>query len=299
MVQFRAKKPHEDVWQHPNDYWKLDTGIAQSPGWLRGFLTTRGYSCKTTRALNRLEHLYVRCQRGLPSYEGLLAQEIEHFLIQRGTTPASGKNIKAYQLKMQLEEVDEKATFHRSSDLPPELRQNVYDMYFASFDDSPLPINCQPPITLASRMTRGESLPLFYSRCEFALGIRQYFSEDFPPYNAHHECFFRRTKKFLQNITAQDLSRIKYFQTRFDGSDLSSLRDGIAFDFSDNARPDMMLRYEEIFWEDDDQATMAKVRLWAEGIAARVNDGPLTEKEAAPSVACIEIQHLFLRHLRR
>lgn len=268
MVQlrnFRAMKPHEDVWKHPNDYWKLDTGGDQILEDLRDFLATKKFSCKNTRALNRFLQLYVRCQRGLPSYEGLLAPELEHFLLQRGLTPAAGKNIKAYQLKMQLEEADEEATFDRFSDLPPELRQNVYEMYFASFDNSSLPINCQPPITLASRMTRGESLPSFYSRCEFALGFQLNFLDFLPSsYNDHNGCFFRQTRQFLQKVTAQDLSRIKFFQIRFNKSDLSSPRYGITFDLSDDVHPDKMLRFGKDFFNGvDDQAAMAEVRLWA------------------------------------
>lgn len=123
-------------------------------------------------------------------------------------------------------------------------------------------------------MTRGESLPLFYSRCEFALGFQLSFYNIFPSYVGHHGCFFRQTKQFLRNITAQDLSRIKYFQTRFDRSDLSSPRTDIAFDLSDNAPPDKIFRFDtDFFWGVDDQATMAEVRLWAGSVAAR--EGPM------------------------
>lgn len=123
-------------------------------------------------------------------------------------------------------------------------------------------------------MTRDESLPLFYSRCQFTLGFESEFLAYIPSYTDHHACLFSQTNHFLQIITAQNLSCIKRLQVctgefHFHRSDYY-----ITFDLNDNVDPDQVFWFrKELFSGVDDQESMAKVREWAGGVATR--EGPL------------------------
>ena len=52
-------------------------------------------------------------------------------------------------------------------DLPPELRVEIYRLYFKSMPDLEQP--AQPPISRICRTVRRESLPIFYQTCTFLL----------------------------------------------------------------------------------------------------------------------------------
>ena len=78
-----------------------------------------------------------------------------------------------------MEQADNDATFDRFPDLPSELRQQIFKHYFDSFDHSQiLEAGGQPPITLASRHTRLEALPLYYSQYCFTLDAAYYSGRD-------------------------------------------------------------------------------------------------------------------------
>jgi hypothetical protein len=69
-----------------------------------------------------------------------------------------------------LEQADEDATFDRFSELPPEVREQIFEQYFDSLNNYLGGVSIpggQPPIALASRQARLEALPLYYSRCLF------------------------------------------------------------------------------------------------------------------------------------
>lgn len=171
MVQFR----HEEK-SSANDYWKLDSGqrwTMKTKDQLLQILTTNHQTLKTA-SMTRLRELFVRQQRGLLSYEGLTMVELKTFAIQRGLSSTTAAKPKAATLKAQLERADEDATFDKFSDLPPEIRQQIFELYFNSvnkFRGAMSKPGGQPPIALASRQTRLEALPLYYSRCLFRFRI--------------------------------------------------------------------------------------------------------------------------------
>ena len=131
-----------------------------------------------SKGVARLLVLYVRCQRGLLSYEGLPLHELELYASQRALPTIEGQEATVATLTTHLEEADDNVTF-RLSDLPPELRKIVFSHYFNSFSEpihdlrySAGPdLRCQPPITCISRIIREESLPLFYGSFDFAVNI--------------------------------------------------------------------------------------------------------------------------------
>ena len=133
MVQFRTG---DDVWSHNADYWKIDSGRTKhSEEELQSILTTDG-TLLAGRDLDRLRELYIRHQRGLLSYEGLDACELKLFITQRELMPIANPDSSLPELRAHLEQADDDATFERFSDLPPELRQQIFKQYFDSFDDS-------------------------------------------------------------------------------------------------------------------------------------------------------------------
>jgi hypothetical protein len=160
----------------PMVFWKLDSGGDHPRYFLLEMLEDRRYTCKS-RAKVRIQEHFVRCQRGLLSYEGLPFRELKLFIKQRGIPVTAGKKPSLSSLKAQLAQADDDLTFDRFCDLPPELRQKIFQQYFDSFGQYRDSIDCyrfarpacagQPPITMASKQTRREALPLFYSRCEF------------------------------------------------------------------------------------------------------------------------------------
>lgn len=80
----------------------------------------------------RLRELFVRHQRGLLSYEGLTVGELRLFVVQRGLSSTTAAKATAATLKARLEQADEDATFNWFTELPPEIRQQVFEQYFAS-----------------------------------------------------------------------------------------------------------------------------------------------------------------------
>ena len=155
-----------------SDYWKLDSGTRTTKNTkdqILEILTPNDQYLKS-RSISRIRELYVRHQRGLISYEKVTVRELRSFAMQRGLTSTSTAKPTKAILKAQLEQADDDATFDRFSGLPPELRRQIYKQYFASFDESPKGASepgGQPPITLVSKQTRLEALPLFYSCYRF------------------------------------------------------------------------------------------------------------------------------------
>jgi hypothetical protein len=160
----------------PNDYWELGDGSGHTVTELFNLLKARKFSCNT-RGRARLCELYVRYQRGLLSYEGLPLSELELYATQRGLPlipTADGRElITTGMLKARLEHADDNATFERLAYLPPEPRTKIFVLYFNALDrSSPRYISkYQPPLTLVSRQTRRESLPLFYGCCSFSMHV--------------------------------------------------------------------------------------------------------------------------------
>jgi hypothetical protein len=119
-----------------SDYWKLDHGPRTKQD-LLSILEPKGRAYKST-SVAHLRVLYSHYQRGLLSYEGLRASELETFISQRALPPRIDKRPTVSNLKRLLELADDDATFDRFLDLPPELRQQIYDHYFDSLPKTSL-----------------------------------------------------------------------------------------------------------------------------------------------------------------
>ena len=150
-----------------NSYWKL--GLYSYRGKtiknLIQYLKDEGYECREKISRPGVIDAIGRHQRGLMSYEGCSVDELQAFCKARGL-PA--KATTASRLARALETADDLATFPRFLDLPAELRNAIYELHFHGFD-SFNGEHVQPPLTMASRQLRSETLPLFYDCATFHL----------------------------------------------------------------------------------------------------------------------------------
>lgn len=117
-------------------------------------LVASNYGFNKTARKERLFDLYTRLRLGFLSYESYDAAELRQFCAARRlqTDKAKAKR----KLVGLLERADDETSFHRFLDLPPDLRNRVYDLHFRTFEifdkGPPLP----PPITSASGQLRQE-----------------------------------------------------------------------------------------------------------------------------------------------
>ncbi|PIB02976.1 hypothetical protein CB0940_11667 [Cercospora beticola] len=93
---------------------------------------------------------------------------------------------------------------HRCSfrflDLPAEIRNRIYSYYFAASDTKPqynLVNYRDPPITLACKQLRRESLPIFFSECTFLLTIGANYFEPERKAEAGRLCLLNRVSSRL------------------------------------------------------------------------------------------------------
>jgi hypothetical protein len=137
------------------------------------------------------------------SYEGLSVSDLQSFCKDRGL-PSKAKT--ASRLARALEKADDNATF-RLLDLPPEIRNMIYERYISDLPN----IRClhiQPPLTLASRVLRSEALPLFYSCATFVFTIRSDTDVD---NGGDNTTGFSGGARRMLKMPAANLSQIKNF----------------------------------------------------------------------------------------
>jgi hypothetical protein len=193
----------------PKEYWKLDSGKRLRSQLLREKLREGHHSALKSVNNTRLRALYVRTQRGLLSFESMPPLELRHYAAQRGLTVAPSATPKA--VKAQLEQADDDATFDRFTDLPPEIRQIIYQYYLdSSVASAGSKYKYQPPLTMTSRMIRRETLPLFFDCWDIEITSAGHLTA---PYK-FHPC--TRTARLLQSTTTQNLARVKSIQLWFD-----------------------------------------------------------------------------------
>lgn len=129
-----------------------------------------------------------------------------------------------------METADDTARFEGFSDLPAELRVQIYELHFQDvYKQSPLiGPPAEAPITRASRLLRKESLPVFYDMIRFPFATDPQAHVDFALFGAvKKEAVARRraTKKFQAQAPEATVARIK--KLSIDGwlyDDISSFR---------------------------------------------------------------------------
>lgn len=187
-----------------NSYWKL--GLRKDKK-LRGIvehLKDQGYRCRENATRAVALDAVGRFQRGLMSYEGLSVPELQSLCRAKGV---SSKAKTASRLARALEKADDNATF-RFLDLPAEIRNMIYEVYFLDLPDLSS-AHVQPPLTLVSRVLRTEALPVFYGSATFIFTILS--DTDVENCASHWTGFSAGAHKMMQ-IPAANLSQIKNFK---------------------------------------------------------------------------------------
>lgn len=113
----------------------------------------------------------LRLQCGKTNYEVCKDSELRKFVHDRKLLTVAAPLQQVITRKVMidlLKTADDRQTFHKLQDLPPELRERVAKYYLREFS-STLIFPTQPPLARASRLVREEVLPLFYQRCTFEI----------------------------------------------------------------------------------------------------------------------------------
>lgn len=181
-------------------YWKLDDGSRYDSATLLQMLKERKFPIKNITPRERVKELYTRSQRGLVSYEMLKLAELKSLVGQRGLAAPAGKWDGPWSFRTILERADDNVTFNRFTDLPPELRLQIYAHHFNSFDERDANIICQPPITAVSKSVREDSLPVFHSCCVPKADISVF------PTALHHSV---RTNRLLERTSPEQFGWIR------------------------------------------------------------------------------------------
>ncbi|KAK5138325.1 hypothetical protein LTR08_003386 [Meristemomyces frigidus] len=152
----------------PNSYWKLplhDYHYTTVKA-LKERLQNEGYRIVSSFRKSILVALAQKSDRGLPCYDGCTMDELVKFATDRGVLLSGKPTTKA--IAEALKHEDTQRTFDRFNDLSAELRVRVYSFHMAGVPQMLLSPT-QPPIARTCKLVRSESLPVFYSECNFAM----------------------------------------------------------------------------------------------------------------------------------
>lgn len=150
-----------------DSYWRLK---APNPSFtvprLKGILESRGYATGQITDKKWLQDSLFRADLGLMSYVPYSNDELREFIEARRIAARHDDDGKIRGRRMDLVLLldcqDQQPDFHRFLDLPAELRNRIYRMYFDSLEEPQLAPS-QPPLTVANRQLRSETLPMFYA----------------------------------------------------------------------------------------------------------------------------------------
>lgn len=165
MVQYKRDLPVPNPPHSDNSYWGIGGTVEDVEDFKKFHSDYTPNPITGDQALVRAD----RKLRGLLIYEDCTVAELKGFIQARRLRMPKGSARKAEFIAV-LEAADEQPVFDRFSSLPPELRNRVYAQYVDALPALPT-LPHQPPLTLTSSLVRQESLPVYYSRATFAVGI--------------------------------------------------------------------------------------------------------------------------------
>jgi hypothetical protein len=161
-----------------NYYWRTGLSwVATTAEWKRYL----GKHCFYFKKSDKVEKLAARAERyvrGHPSYDDRYLKELKALARERGLGRVLERQANYAQLVKGLEAADDAADaleasrqFPKFLELPPELRNRVYTLYFKSLGRVP-PRFVLPPLCRASRQLRMESTALFFEHSTFVITLR-------------------------------------------------------------------------------------------------------------------------------
>ncbi|KAF7186751.1 hypothetical protein HII31_11983 [Pseudocercospora fuligena] len=153
-----------------DSYWKFierfEGGNAAS---YRRQVREAGYDIAENTRGDQVRKYLARIQLGLLCYDSCSISELEKYIKARGIHKHPEKLNRGTLIK-RLMSADEDREFPRFMDLPPELRNSIYESVMDEYA-KPLTNPAQPPFALVSRQVRNEALSTFYSCCTFKVDL--------------------------------------------------------------------------------------------------------------------------------
>lgn len=136
------------------------------------FLHLDGFIDVATLPVPRILSIYDRVNRKQLIYDRCSTEELQKFCFDRRLIKPKSALVRTTSsrrlqpaLIILLEKADADAQF-RLTDLPPELREWIYELYMAKVDPAELALSSTPPLLRASRLVRQESLPIWRACCK-------------------------------------------------------------------------------------------------------------------------------------
>ena len=195
-----------------NSYWQTDLPFLTTTKDWRCYLKERGYYHKPCDSLSRLKELAKRCVRGLKSYDAHDVKTLRALALSRGGGRVQLR-FKKQELIRFLETADDweeastaSPTFHRFSELPPELRNRVYTFYFQSLGKVP-PRFAVPPLCRTSRQLQLETTGLFFEQSTFIISMRRIYCRQT---QAHKAQLHYHSEVAKSNIPMPNFAQIKH-----------------------------------------------------------------------------------------
>jgi len=158
-------------YQQPHDYWRLQSPHGPTSD-IKDELERRGYSTGNIKDPAWLRESLIRSNMGQTSYVLCTNDELRGYIAARKIDSKAlisprRKGFRSELIEL-LDKADQNPQFHKFMDLPPEIRNRIYDMYYKAFE-KPLHTPAQPPLVLASSQLRREALQLFYNTFTFVV----------------------------------------------------------------------------------------------------------------------------------
>jgi hypothetical protein len=166
MVQFKRDLPLPGDREPDNTYWTIGGTAAQTE------LTRSSYRDYRPRPLTGKDLVAYNDgkERGLVYYGACTTKELWGFIRARGIIVGPKGNVRKPGLIATLEQADEDVKFTRFFNLPPELRNDIYEQYFEALGVLPQ-LPHQPPLLLASSAVRNEASLLYHQQSTFTFGF--------------------------------------------------------------------------------------------------------------------------------
>lgn len=158
-----------------DNYWALNTYQNGTKSELLKNLEGKGFTFRADIRKADLVEVQQRLDCGLLHYQDkrIADKELRRFIKDRGLPKPVASTRKA--MVSVLLGADEALHFDKFVDLPPELRERIYQFHISSLPER-LFCPTQPPITRACKLFRTEALPIFHKLATFEL--RFYFVND-------------------------------------------------------------------------------------------------------------------------
>ncbi|KXT13530.1 hypothetical protein AC579_4152 [Pseudocercospora musae] len=173
MRQFTLHTTHSKH-QH-DDYWKLQSYSSWTAHRMKESLELRHYAVGKSYSKDKLEEALLRSDCGMQSYADKSHDDLRALIHNRGVDASHvirGSKVGSRgDLLSLLKTADMNPRFERFSDLPPELRNKVYEHYFSEIRQT-LYAPSEPPITRVSRDIRKETIKMYYDSCTFVFVLR-------------------------------------------------------------------------------------------------------------------------------